>query len=129
MSDQLADQQQLAKVSLFELSTHEENVALFCTWLQDAETKMKRDSDLQPTLQAKKTLLQNIKVSNALLTFLIISVSYNNNKRSFERHFLRNKGLGFFCNEEKPFTDFNIDISIVLHRTYIPILSSIVICC
>jgi len=63
LSDQLTDQQQQAKSSLFQLSTYEENLAQFCVWLQEAESKHKRDSELQPSLQTKKALLQNVKVS------------------------------------------------------------------
>jgi hypothetical protein len=64
MSDQLTDQQQQMKAALFQISTHEENLSQFCTWLQDAESKLKRDSDLQPTLEAKRALLQNVKVES-----------------------------------------------------------------
>ena len=62
ISNRLSDHQQQVSASLCKLSTHEENVAKFKSWLQDAERKMKRDSELQPTLQAKKAVLQNNKV-------------------------------------------------------------------
>jgi hypothetical protein len=62
MSDKLTDHQQQMKDSLFQISTHEENLNEFCTWLQEAESKLKRDSDIQPTLQAKRALLQHVKV-------------------------------------------------------------------
>lgn len=62
MNDQLTDHQQQMKDSLFQISTHEENLTEFCAWLQEAESKVKRDSDLQPTLQAKRALLQHVKV-------------------------------------------------------------------
>jgi len=52
------------------LSSLEENVAQLIVWLQDAEQKMKRDSELQPTLEDKKAVLQNIKVMPLMfLTF------------------------------------------------------------
>ena len=62
ISDQLMDTQQQLKASLFQLSSHEENVSQFRRWLLDAENKLKRDTELQPSLQAKKALLQNVKV-------------------------------------------------------------------
>jgi len=67
LSNRLADHQQRVSASLFKLSTHEENVTKFTLWLQDAERKMKHDSELQPTLQAKKAVLHNIKVIRLLL--------------------------------------------------------------
>jgi len=62
ISSRLTGRQQEITDSLFQLSTHEENVAQFRSWLQDAEHRMKRNSELQPTLQAKKAALQNNKV-------------------------------------------------------------------
>ena len=67
VTDRFSDLQQQVSASLFKLSSHKENVAQFMSWLQDAEQKMKRDSELQPTLQAKKALLKNIKVTPLML--------------------------------------------------------------
>jgi len=64
LDDRLTSQQRQVSAQLFKMSTHDENVALFKTWLQDVEHKMKRNVELQPTLQAKKSVLQNVKVTD-----------------------------------------------------------------
>lgn len=70
ISDQLVDTQQQLKASMFQLSSHEENVSQFRRWLLDAENKLKRDLELQPSLQAKKALLQNVKVISFAFVYL-----------------------------------------------------------
>jgi len=67
VSNRLADHQQRVTASVFTLSTLEENIEQFKSWLQGAEQKMKRDSELQPTLQTKKAVLQNNKVTPLML--------------------------------------------------------------
>jgi len=70
VSDRLTDCRQQVSASLFKLSSLEENVAQLIVWLQDAEQKMKRDSELQPTLEDKKAVLQNIKVMPLMFLML-----------------------------------------------------------
>jgi len=70
VTDRLTDCQKQVSASLFKLLSLKENVTQFTLWLQDAKQKLKRDSELQPTLQAKKAVMQNIKVM--LLTLLTV---------------------------------------------------------
>ena len=67
LTDRLNSFQQRVSSSVLKLLSLEENVKQFVLWLQDAEQKLKRDSELQPTLQAKKAVLQNIKVTLLML--------------------------------------------------------------
>ena len=67
LTDRLNSFQQQVSSSVLKLLSLEENVKQFVLWLQDAEQKLKRDSELQPTLQAKKAVLQNIKVTLLML--------------------------------------------------------------
>jgi len=62
LNKELADTQRQTRTSLAQLSSFEENLNQFQTWLTDVDAKIKLDSELQPTLSGKKSLLETVKV-------------------------------------------------------------------
>src|SRR6218665_1232641 len=66
--DHLSDEQRKTELSLVQLSTFEDSVGQFESWLKDIGVKVAQSTELQANLSAKNIQLQNLRVGDLKAT-------------------------------------------------------------